>query len=232
MYRKFYIDEEIIQAVVAALIELQSLKIERLRQLTPADGGNEIQHVEAGSIQDLLQTIDQFKRAIRNGETEQDENEQLAAIDKFLKTASEEAGYGYGTANRLAELKHYLNSIVDDKHRAYRTFARLADDMRVKLLAVQFLIAGVSHAATHREKNTKLDMLADTIDSLIEGLTQIDKDNPHYYDWHGGNIGSWDYVKALTDLHHRNSAIKRLQEENEELRQRLGEVEGPEEGEE
>jgi hypothetical protein len=209
-YRKFYIEDEIVRNVITYLHELQSLKRERLEN----NWDDDVTNVERDHLKSISYVFSKLKWAIEYSETEQDENEELAAVDKLMKEISKEAGYSYATKNRTRAMRNYFESIQQDKHEAYKVFAALVDDMRIKLLAVQFLINGVLVSATHRVKDTKLGMVQETLDALIEDLGKTNKDRPQDYFWRHESLGSWDYAKALTKLHHKSSNIDRLEKEN------------------
>lgn len=228
MYRKFHIDEKLIQEVVARLEELQSIKIERLNVLKGED-----RQAEGETKRVLDGTLERFRWAVNSGENEQDENEQITAIDKLIEEEIRRgAGYTFSTDDRVKALRAYFDTLVDKKDEAYKLFAKLVDNTRIQLLAIQFMVEGVLNSATHREKDTKLGMVQDTLDAIIQGFTKIDKDRPWSYSWYTRDLGSWDYARALRDLHHRTSDIKRLEEENEKLRAQLngGEQEKVEDG--
>lgn len=230
-YRKFFTKEQELQEILARLEELYSIKLERFKELptNSTEEGETPAWTERRAIDRLSKLVENFRFSINSGESEMEENEQLAAIDKLMQEISREAGHGYGSKDRVAQLKSYFERLVSQKRDAYRVFAKLVDDQRVRMLAIKMLAASVEHSATHREKNTKLGMMVQNIDALIHDLTGIDKDHPHYYEYgfRHHDIGSWDYAKAITELHHENSRVKRMEAEIEELKKKLAEYEPP-----
>lgn len=232
MYRRFYHHEERLQEIISRLEELYTIKLERHKGL-PTDSaieeGATPAWTERKAIDRLAYLIDDFRSSINYGESELDQNEALAAIDKLIETDMvKEAGHSYAGKDRVKIIRNYFSDIVRQKQDAYRVFARLVDEQRVRMLAIKMLATSVGYSATHREKDTKLRMMIQNIDALIHDLTGIDKDHPEYYEYgrRHSDIGSWDYAKAITQLHHENSRVRRMEKEVEELRAKLAAYEG------
>lgn len=236
MYRRYHTKDEVVQEILGALNELCSIKIERAKELSAAaeevDFSQERDpaRFEQKSIRRLAWLIEEFQGAINYGESELEENEQLRAIDQLISTDMvKEAGHMSSGKDRVKIIRGYFADVVRQKQDAYRVFAKLVDEQRVRMLAIKMLAASVEHSATHREKDTKLRMMVQNIDALIHDLTGIDKDHPHYYEygWKYSDVGSWDYAKAITQLHHENSRVSRMEKEIEELRKKLAQYEPP-----
>jgi hypothetical protein len=228
-YRKFFTKEAELQEVLARLEELYSIKLERFKTLptNSTEEGETPAWTERKALDRLSRLIENFRSSINYGESELEENEQLSAIDALMKEISREAGYGYGNKDRVQQLRAYFETLKNNKHKAYSIFAQLVDDQRIKLLAVQFLLESVPHSATHRVKDFKIGMVQETLRAIVEDLSLVDKDHPDHYDWRRGDLGSWDYTKALKDLHHKKSNIERLEKELEEARAKLAQYEPP-----
>lgn len=228
MYKRFYVDTDILDAVKMALDELYAIKLARAENVVLVEHDRDEKYALDRDRARLAHARERFVEALERGETEQDENEQLAAVDELIYEIARECSYKYGGATRVQAIRSYFESLRKDKQNAYGTFASLVDDQRVKLLAVKFLIKCVLNAATHREKNDKLYMALDSVDAIVEELAKIDVDRPESYHWHACEYetGSWDYRRALRDLHYRNSEVNRLREELAEVQEKLKKYEG------
>jgi len=231
-YKKWWIDEDLLRGIHSFLASQRNTVSENLMRLSVDDSGgtDELQGLKqflASKLEELEDLTDRFNWAIDN-EPRATESEEMASIDALIERVTKETGWGYAGNDRSGTLKRYYESLQQDRSDAYGLFATLADDIRVKLLAMQFMIQSVLSSATHREKDTKLDMLSESVAAIVMELQKIDKDRPQTYQWYKQASGSWDYARALRDLHHQKSRIQSLEErasnleaENEGLRQEL-----------
>jgi hypothetical protein len=213
-YRRILIEEDVVAGIEGALKELTSIYTERHGDVSQTDlePYRSTRDFLSNRIRELNTLMDRFFTNRFMGETKETENEQLASLDKLLKEMGKEHGAHYSTTDRINAIKHYFEDLRQEKQNAYGLFATLTDDIRVKLLAMQFMVSSVLSSATHREKDTKLGMLEESIEAVTQELQKIDKDRPETYQWYKSRTGSWDYAKALRDLHHQKSRTTELEE--------------------
>lgn len=227
MWQKWFSKKELVEEVIATLREYHALLIERAEVLRHTKGLSDEEHAlfnaQAKTADRVYRLLDEFTHSIINGDTQATENEQLAQIQKWInEELVREAGYHHDGKDFVKSLKAYFQRFLDQKSKAYEVFATLADDMRVKLLAVQFLLEQATHASTHRAKDARIQTIRETITTIVENLGRIDKDQPEQYFWHvRSNTGSWDYVEALRQMHYQRIELESLRQENEELKAKL-----------
>lgn len=224
MWLRWYCDKDVVTDVLAALQEFKSMKASRLHQMLANLEDNEeakiILNSEAKDDSRITRIYEQFAEVIRyHGETEATENEKLAAIRKFMnEVLAKHTGGRIIGQDIVKEVKGYFKGVIDEKEAAYATFATLADDMRVKLLAVQFLLEDARTAATHRAKNEAMDSVLRVLTTIIENLGRVDKNHPESYRYNLHRTGSWDYAQTLAEMHHQKSELEMLRQENETLK--------------
>jgi hypothetical protein len=224
MYAKFWCDKEKVDGIISvakAYLAVLTERTETLRKTNNlTDEESDLFRHQAKQADEVYRTIEGFEWSVKSGDTDQTENEQLAAINAWIKEELVKHSRGMHVGDLVKSLKAYFKDVIDEKENAYKVFATLADDMRVKLLAVQFLLEQAEHGATHREKNYRINQINQTITTLIENLGRVDKNNPRDYYYHisRSNVGSWDYVQTLTEMHHRKTELENLKKEVEQLR--------------
>lgn len=210
-YKNLFIQVETVQAAIAAMTELATL---RRAQIIHSTGPNSVSE-DAPALRQvrLLEWhAEQLSESARYTDSKPTEGEELTAIDNLLVKISKEAGYGYGTRERAKQLESYFESLRDQKSKAHATLAAFADDQRVKLMALQFMVEAALHGATHRMKDSRLYMVLDSINAIAQGLSGIDKDDVWEFGRHIGSTGSWDYRKLAAEVYRKNQRIQELEE--------------------
>lgn len=227
---KWYADKEKVEAAIGVMQEYLAILIERTEVLRHTKGLTDDEHnlfqVEAKNSDRVYRILEGFKSSVNSGDTEATENEQLVQLQRWIsEDLVKEAGYHHHEKDFTKSLKAYFQRFLDQKSKAYEVFATLADDMRVKLLAIQFLLEQATHASTHRAKDARIQTIHETITTIVENLGRIDKNQPEQYFWHvRSNTGSWDYIEALRQMHYQRIELEGLRQENEELKAQVGKL--------
>lgn len=222
-YKHLFVQAEAIQAAIAAMTELAMVRRAML-QSDPLPEAGEGETAYSADERPALRQIrqleyyaEQVSDAVRYADQEPTKDEELAAIDELLKKASKEAGHHYADRQRARQLESYFDSLCTQKGKAYATLAAFADDQRVKLLALQFMIDAALACPTHRMKDSRLHMAQDAINAIVQGLSGIDKGNIWDFAHVLGTTGSWDYRKLAAEVYQKNQQIEAMQKRLEEL---------------
>lgn len=228
MWSRFWMDKEKLDKVVMVFQEHISLLVDRANILkTGTEEQVEIWRGEMKRIREIQDLREALAYAVNGGDTQATENEQLEAIRKWMnEVLIKEARHGFYDKDLVKVLQGYFKDVLYQKEKAYGIFASLADDMRVKLLAVQFLLEQARYAGTHREKNGRIQTTLETINVIVENLGRIDKGDPQSYEYvTHTNVGDWSYIRTLRDMHYQKQRLQTLEEENTILKQKIEELE-------
>lgn len=214
MYRRMFFEETLLFQVVSALEELHSLKVERATNIQPENTMSEMLKemalVEKKQIVSVSDTLTRFKHEVEYAQREPTPNEELEAVDKVMLTY-----YGPNLHILPGERPRLLENMLRDgenkTNRAWATFSKLADDIRVKLLAIKYLLDRAPHAGNHGEKNRRIAEVGELMVTVIQEMAKVK--GAEEYDSYRTRYtsGSWDYVQALTDLHHKTQNAEKLE---------------------
>jgi len=188
MYLKLYIDTEYIYRACDGLLELAALK----RSL-PEVGTEQIEQARLLEI-----AAKQIREAAQYAGQEPTPHEQLQALEKLAQELSHTAGYGFGSQSISEKLRSYAHTIADQRQRAYSTLAAFVEEQKNRLLAIKFIINSAMNSATHREKNTRLQIAVESLDAISLELFGLNMDSYFLFEM---NDGGWDIRKLSSEIH-------------------------------
>lgn len=215
MYRRFSIDDDVLMKVLAALQELHSLKVERATSIQPDSIMSkmlaEMAKIERKEIASLSHTMATFRDQVEWGYKEPTPNEELDAVDAvIIKLIGSERFY---PERRAALIDNIVKDAENKRQRAWAMFAKLADDIRIKMLAIKYLLDRAPHAGNHHEKNRRITEVGELIVTVIEEMAKVKE--PTDYDSHRTHFtsGSWNYIQAMTEIHHKTQDMENTEEQ-------------------
>jgi hypothetical protein len=221
-YIRFWSHEEILQEVVGALKQFIEIKTERLHSFhVETDEDKNTYSNEKRDLTNLSRLAHDFYDHVQRGENKASDNEELVAIDELIKEIGRENGYSYAGLKRAEAIRAHFEQLKQQKHEALKVYAALADEIRVKMLALEFMLNAATNSATHREKDSKIRIVIESLVSVIEDLVKVDVDDTHSFYRDLNTSGSWRYARAMSDLHHKGSAIKGMEKQIEKLSQQV-----------
>lgn len=193
----------------AELLENGSLKLEQ---------GEEIQYHLRDQARGYLAAAHELTWALNNVSAQPTPDEEREAIKAVVDKALGEGRY-HLNGNLAERVQGIIQDEQSKRSEAFGLVATLADEMRTKFEAMQWVLKSAVSGGTHREKNRWIELAQTACTEIQAELQRIDPDTLSRYTTWDWKTGSWNIRKLQSDVYHKESQIRRLQERIAELEQ-------------
>lgn len=145
--------------------------------------------------------------------------EAVANLKQIVEKHEDVIRVHYATSELDKKIEHVLNSYRSKAERALRGAMQFRDQVILQLRALEIVLEMTGNAQTHGEKNARLRGAIEIIDATVRKLQYEEFSIDDFGIWHGLDEGF---------VFRSNYPVRRLLDENRELKQKLEMLEGTE----
>lgn len=178
--------------------------------------GNELSNELRASANNRLASAREIEWSLENLRNQPTPDEEKEEIKRSINDLFEGLGVRY-RGRLVEEIQWGVREVKCQRDAAFGLVATLVDDQRIKLEALRWLIQSALDAPTHASKNARLRLGLEAIKEIIAEMQKIDPDNISRYTVHDWRAGSWNLRRLQADVYHKDTQIRALQEQLNDL---------------
>jgi hypothetical protein len=219
MLQVIYGHETDLRTAIHALRELANDKLRYASTVTKelkSPDGEGLHDMALRTANHLFSTANSLEQAVHHNyeqPTFEEEKQELHALldDLHSLVSFRHAGT---LAEQFASMIDYLKR---QRSQAFGLAATIADEQRVKLEAMRWMLKSALASPTHASKNRRLELALEATEEILNELQKIDPDQlsglstPHW------EVGSWNTRRLQSDVYQKEKQIQQLKARIESL---------------